>query len=81
MEKFVVRPFISGMMGFSSFFTLIIAVKLLMSFFSEHSSFVIEIEDVYLSLIGFFLTFLIKMLSAFKGNEFFSTKKRIQKTV
>ena len=81
MEKFVVKPFISGMMGFSSFFTLIIAVKLLMLFFSERSSFVIEIEDVYLSLIGFFLTFLIKMLSAFKGNEFFSTKKRVQKTV
>lgn len=70
MERFLVKPFISGMVGFSSFFSLIIAVKLLMTFFAEYSIFVIEIEDVYLSLIGFILMFLIKLLSAFRGNEF-----------
>ena len=79
MEKFLVKPFISGMVGFSSFFSLIIAVKLLMTFFAEYSIFVIEVEDVYLSLIGFILMFLIKLLSAFRGNELLPNKKRIGK--
>jgi len=63
----IVKPIQGGLFGFATFFIVVIFTKLLSSAINPDSVFVVEIDDVYLSLIGFVLSFLIKLLENFRS--------------
>lgn len=65
IKKYFLIPIQSGLFGFAAFFTTVIIAKYFGSFFQSFE-FAIDIEDVYLSSLGFFLVFLIKILENFK---------------
>ncbi|MBZ0198779.1 MAG: hypothetical protein K8H86_02850 [Ignavibacteriaceae bacterium] len=61
-QNFLFAPFKAGLVGFSSFFTILLIAKYAGSLFGTANSFKIQTEDVFLSLIGFTLLFLVKLL-------------------
>lgn len=65
VKKYFLTPMQSGLFGFAAFFTTVIIAKYLGSLF-QGFEFMIEVEDVYLSSLGFFLVSLIKLLENFK---------------
>ena len=64
--NYVFQPIKSGIIGFSTFFTILILTKLLSYFIGTRDLFSVDIEDVLLSSIGFVLVFLIRLLENFK---------------
>ncbi len=60
--NYVLIPFRSGIFGLISFLAVLIAAKYLGFLFGSVDIFKLELEDLYLSLIGFGLVFLIKFL-------------------
>lgn len=52
----------AGLAGFTVFFVILLAAKYVGTLFGSISSFNIQTEDILLSLIGFTLLFLIKLL-------------------
>ena len=72
---FFLLPIESGLFGFAAFFIVILTTKLLhILLFKSHEIFEILIDDVYLSLLGFGLTFIMKLL------KIISTRQSIIKT-
>jgi len=63
--KVGVACFQSGLFGFALFFTILIISKYLSSLVGNIETFTVNISDVFLSLIGFVLTFLIALLQSF----------------
>lgn len=57
-----------GILGFAMFFTVILFTKFLSSAINSGVKFIIDIDDVYLSLLGFLLTALIKILECYRNN-------------
>lgn len=57
-----------GILGFAMFFIVILFTKFLSSAINSGVKFIIDLDDVYLSLLGFFLTALIKILECFRDN-------------
>ncbi len=55
-------PFKAGLVGFSSFFTILLIAKYAGAIFGSVNNFKIQAEDVFLSLIGFTLLFIVKLL-------------------
>ncbi len=66
LVNYFLKPVRSGLFGFSAFFTVLLISKYLGFLIGSLQSFVVDIEDVTLSLLGFFLVFLIKFLENFK---------------
>lgn len=56
----------SGIFGFIAFILVLITVKLFSSLIGIENDFKLSTDDVFLSLIGFVLLFLIRMLEAFQ---------------
>ncbi len=65
---YFLQPLSSGLFGFALFFTILIITKLLASFLNS-GPFFIDFDDVILSLIGFILMFLIKLLENIAQNK------------
>ena len=65
-SKFLINPFVSGLMGFATMFTVVIIVELLNFMVGVNKSFAININDVTFSSLGFICFFLISVLSNFK---------------
>ncbi len=65
VKKFFLIPLQSGLFGFAAFFTTVLIAKYIGSFF-QGFEYAVDVEDVYLSSLGFFLVFLIKILENFK---------------
>lgn len=65
-NAWIFNPIKSGIFGFTMFFVVVILTKLLASVINPGNNFVIELDDIYLSLIGFVLLFLIKILENFR---------------
>jgi hypothetical protein len=70
--KYCINPVKYGFSGFTIFFLVIIATKFLGTIFGSITKFSLDLEDIFLSMIGFVMFFFIKILNSFKerGREF-----------
>jgi len=66
---FVWHPIKAGLAGFAIFFTVLIVAKYLVYSFGVQPVFEINIDDVYICLIGFGFYFLIKFLGNFNPQK------------
>jgi hypothetical protein len=66
VSKYFINPCISGLMGFATMFTVVIIVELLNFIAGINKNFIININDVTFSSLGFICFFLISILSNFK---------------
>ncbi len=69
LKCFVLKPIETGLIGFATFFTILIITKYLSYLIGTVEEFIVDIEDLILSAIGFILMFLIKFLENFKKEE------------
>ncbi|GBD87103.1 hypothetical protein BMS3Abin03_01029 [bacterium BMS3Abin03] len=66
---FLLQPFKTGLYGFAAFFTVLILTRGITVLFGFMDSYVVNIDDVYFSLLGFVLVFLIKLLENIKSSK------------
>lgn len=69
INKYIFKPITSGGLGFASFLFVLILTKLISVMVGTLSTFIIEFDDLLLSLIGFILLFLIRFLENFREKE------------
>lgn len=62
IHNYLLSPIKSGLGGFAGFFSILIATKFLGYVIGTQPVFEITMDDVLLSLIGFLLIFLIRLL-------------------
>jgi len=67
--NFFVYPLRAGLFGFSAFFTTVLDVKYMGTFIDPNYPYNVEISDIYLSSLGFFLIFTIRFLENFKEDK------------
>ena len=67
-RNFFVLPVSSGIFGFALFFTILLLTKFIAYGIGSIPKFIIDLDDVVLSLIGFVLMGLIKLLENFQKN-------------
>ncbi len=67
-KNFFVLPFSNGVFGFALFFTILLLTKFIAFGIGSIPKFIIDMDDVVLSLIGFVLMGLIKLLENFQKN-------------
>ncbi len=65
VSNYFIQPFISGILGFISFFIVLISSKYLGYLVGSTKTFQIDFKDALLSLLGFVLVFLIRFLENF----------------
>ncbi len=66
LNNFFWKPLKSGSLGFIAFFSVLLITKLLSYLIGTRDVFVIEIEDLTVSLIGFILLYLFTLVEQFK---------------
>ena len=69
LNCFVLKPIGFGILGFIMFLGVLIITKFLGCCVGTIEKFVIEIDDLLLSVLGFVLVFLIKFLENFRDKE------------
>jgi len=69
IHTYFLSPVKSGLGGFAGFFSILIATKFLGYAIGTQQIFEITIDDVLLSLVGFLLIFLIRLLENIKTNR------------
>ncbi len=69
LVNFIFLPIRSGLWGFSAFFTILLISKYLGYSLGTLKTFNVDIQDIYLSMLGFVLVFLIKVLENFNDRE------------
>ncbi len=65
-KNIVAVPFMYGLLGLIGFFIVLAAAKFLGYLIGTVEVFSIDLEDFYLCLVGFFLSFLIKFIESFQ---------------
>ena len=64
--KFVVSPIKNGFVGYFTFFFVLVATKYFSFLIGNQQQFRVEVGDALLSLVGFVLFFLIRLLENLK---------------
>jgi len=64
--SFFFKPFVSGLYGFAAFFTVLIFTKGITYLFGFTEQYIVSIEDLLFSILGFVLVFLIKLFDNIK---------------
>jgi len=59
--SFFFKPFVSGLYGFTAFFTVLIFTKGITYLLGFTEQYIVSSEDVLFSILGFVLVFLIKL--------------------
>ena len=65
--NFFLLPLKSGLYGFATFFTFIIAAKTVISLLGYSEEFIVNTGDVLQSLLGFGLVFIIRLVQNIKN--------------
>jgi uncharacterized membrane protein len=68
-SSFLFQPLLHGVGGFFLFFSILILTKALAYWLETQPSFKIVMDDVILSLVGFLLFGLIRVLDNFRSKE------------
>ena len=63
---YLLQPCKAGLYGFAAFFTVLLFTRVLTTLFGLVGNFVVSVDDVYFSLLGFVLVFVIRMLENFR---------------
>ena len=66
LNSYVVYPLKFGLYGFASFFTVLIVIKALMYLTGSEKLFVINLDDVLLSFLGFVSLFVVRIIQNLK---------------
>jgi len=66
---YILLPLRSAILGFSIFLSLIILIKLVEFIFISSSTFVLDLNDFLISLIGFGLAFVYSLLDKLKSDS------------
>jgi hypothetical protein len=61
LKKHILIPFISGMIGYLGFFTILMISKYLGFLIGNRISFQVDITDFLISLLGFAFIFVVKL--------------------
>lgn len=69
LKLYFILPVKSGLAGFAAFFSILVATKFLGYLLGTQPTFDIILDDVFLSLIGFVLIFLIRILENIKEEK------------
>ena len=64
-ESFLMQPSVQGVKGFLIFFAIVLIIKTIIFLIYTEDKLVMQVEDLYLSSIGFCMTFVIKFLENF----------------
>jgi hypothetical protein len=64
--SFFFKPLVSGLYGFAAFFTVLIFTKGITYLLGFTEQYIVSIEDVLFSILGFVLVFLIKLFDNIK---------------
>ena len=67
--NYIILPLRSAILGFSIFLSLIILIKLVEFIFISSSTFVLDLNDFLISLIGFGLAFVYSLLDKLKSDS------------
>ena len=65
IHNFIIAPILSGLWGFTIFFSTIILAKALGTLIGSIPSFYVEVAEAAMSILGFFLLFLIRFVKNF----------------
>lgn len=66
-KKYLLKPLTGGILGYLSFFTLLIISKYLGFLIGNSGSFKIDLIDLLISFLGFAFIFVIKLKENIKG--------------
>jgi len=66
LNSFFFKPFVSGLYGFTAFFTVLIFTKGISYLFGFTEQYIVNTDDVLFSILGFVLVFLIRILDNIK---------------
>ncbi|MGB5849619.1 MAG: hypothetical protein WBH40_14090 [Ignavibacteriaceae bacterium] len=66
LSSFFFKPFVSGLYGFTAFFTLLIFTKGIAYLLGFTKQYIVSSDDVLFSILGFVLVFLIKLFANIK---------------
>ena len=69
LNVFLLQPFKTGLYGFAAFFTVLIFTRGITVLFGFIDYYLVTIDDVYFSLLGFVMVFLIKLLENIKSSK------------
>lgn len=69
LNLYVLHPLKGGLWGFVIFFVLLLMVKYLGYVIGSQNEFLVDQTDLILSMVGFVLVFLIRLLENFKEKE------------
>lgn len=69
VNNFLWKPLKSGSLGFITFFAVLLITKLLSYLIGTRDIFVIEVEDLTVSFIGFILLYLFTFVEQFKNKN------------
>ena len=69
IHNFIIAPILSGLYGYSIFFSTIILAKGLGTLAGSLPAFNIEVADAQMSIIGFILLFLIRFIKNFSPED------------
>ncbi len=64
--SFLFKPLVSGLYGFTAFFTVLIFTKGITYLFGFTEQYIVSSDDVLFSILGFVLVFLIKLSDSIK---------------
>lgn len=70
--NYLINPLKTGIIGFSLFFTIILFVKMINVVFFKGSFLLIEKEDIFLSLLGFGIAFVLTIANNLSRKKDFS---------
>ena len=68
-NKYFFSPFRSGLFGYSAFFSILILSKYFGYVIGNRELFIIDENDVLLSLIGFVFVFAFRLMENYRGKE------------
>ena len=67
LQKYLLKPFTGGILGYFSFFSLLMISKYLGFLIGNRASVQVDLTDIMLSFLGFAFIFVVKLRDTTKG--------------
>lgn len=76
LRDFIIQPVKAGLIGFVTFISILISIKYISSLLNVNENFFVDLDDIYVSFVGFVLMFLVRFIENFKPKD---TENSLQK--